>query len=305
MKHKLGTLFRKHPLISIKLFNTLVEPILLYASDFWGILKPPQNNPIENVHLSFCKQLLGVQKQTTNIGVLLELGQVPLSLLAQKNAIKNWVRIVNKIKCNKMIINSHENAILKTLDWPTKIEGKISEIGMRDLFLGRDKETHIKAFQRMKDIFHQESFAKIRNESSKLNMYSHIKNSIGCEEYLNKIENIQERISFSKLRLSNHPLMIEKGRYEKIERNSRYCPFCPGMVEDEIHFLLECKCFTKLRAELFDKICRNIRSFLYHSNTQKFVILMTNSNITQLTAQYSHRALEVRKCLIGKHKNNA
>ena len=36
MKNKLGVFFKKHPLISIKLFNALVQPILLYASDFWG-----------------------------------------------------------------------------------------------------------------------------------------------------------------------------------------------------------------------------------------------------------------------------
>ena len=40
-----------------------------------------------------CKQLLGVQKQTTNIGVLLELGSVPMQLFAVKLAIKNWERI--------------------------------------------------------------------------------------------------------------------------------------------------------------------------------------------------------------------
>ena len=302
MKNKLGVFFKKHPLISIKLFNALVQPILLYASDFWGILKPPQNNPVETVHLSFCKQILGVQKQTTNIGVLLELGQVPLSLSAQKNAIKNWVRIINKIKCNAMVENSHANAVLKKLNWSTKIENRISEIGMRDLFLRRDQETHTKAFQRMKDIFHQESFAKIRNESSKLNMYSHIKNLIGYEKCLNKIENVKERISFSKLRLSNHPLMIEKGRHEKIERNLRYCPFCPGIIENEIHFLLQCKCFTKLRTEIFGNVYRRITS-PYNTNIQNFVILMTDSNITQLTAQYIHRALDVRNFLIEKHKN--
>ena len=100
MKYKLGPLFKNKPLISIKLFNSLVKPILLYAGDFWGILKLPQNNPIENLHLSFCKQLLGVQKQTTNIGVLLELGQVSLPIDAIKNAIKNWVRIASHNKCN-------------------------------------------------------------------------------------------------------------------------------------------------------------------------------------------------------------
>ena len=89
MKNKLGTSFQMYPLISLKLFKSLIEPILLYVSDYWGILKIPDNNPIENVFSSFCKQLLGIQKQTTNIGVLLELGQVPLITLAHKNAIKN------------------------------------------------------------------------------------------------------------------------------------------------------------------------------------------------------------------------
>ena len=49
----------------------MVKPILLYASDFWGCLKLPKNNPIERLHNMFCKQLLGVQKQTNTIGILL------------------------------------------------------------------------------------------------------------------------------------------------------------------------------------------------------------------------------------------
>ena len=39
MKSKLGSSFRKEPLISFKLFRSLIEPILLYGSDFWGVLK--------------------------------------------------------------------------------------------------------------------------------------------------------------------------------------------------------------------------------------------------------------------------
>ena len=88
LKNKMGPCFRKHPLITLKLFRSLIEHILLYASDFWGILKMPTNNPVENVFTSFCKQLLGVQKQTSNNGVLLELGLSPIMILGQKNAIK-------------------------------------------------------------------------------------------------------------------------------------------------------------------------------------------------------------------------
>ena len=112
----------------------MVKPILLYTSDFWGILKLPQNNLIENLHHSFCKQLLGVQKQMTNIGMLLELGQVPLTIDAIKNAIKNWVRIASHNKCNEMIIKSHENAILINLNWSTRIKNTLEEIGMYDAY---------------------------------------------------------------------------------------------------------------------------------------------------------------------------
>ena len=82
LKNKMGITFRKHPTTTIKLFRSLIEPMLLYASDFWGILKMPSNNPIETLFMSFCKQLLGVQKQSMNDGVLLELGQFPLLILA-------------------------------------------------------------------------------------------------------------------------------------------------------------------------------------------------------------------------------
>ena len=52
--------------------------------NFGGALKLPKNNPIGTFYISFCKQLLGVHRQTTNNGVLLELGQVPLSIYAKK-----------------------------------------------------------------------------------------------------------------------------------------------------------------------------------------------------------------------------
>ena len=86
LKTKMGITFRRTPTITIKLFRSLIEPILLYASDFWGALKLPTNNPIETLFMSFCKQLLGVQKQTMNNGVLLELGLFPLHIVAKKKS---------------------------------------------------------------------------------------------------------------------------------------------------------------------------------------------------------------------------
>ena len=70
----------------------------------------PNNNPIENAHIRFCKELLGVQRQTTNIGVLLELGRILIMIYGIKNCIKNWSRIhilgkANETNDNYFIVN--------------------------------------------------------------------------------------------------------------------------------------------------------------------------------------------------------
>ena len=298
MKKKMGQSFRSHPQVTTKLFETLIQPILLYASDFWGILKMPKNNPIENLHMKFCKELLGVQRQTTNVGVLLELGQVPLGIKANKNAIKNWCRITNDPKCNKLVISSYNNAINYNLAWPSRVKDVLSQIGMLDIFNNQDSKAHERAFQRMCDIFHQNSFEEIKKESSKLRTYGVLKTEIGYESYLSQIKDTQVRISLTKFRLSNHNLMIEKGRHQKIEKNLRFCPFCPGKIEDEIHFLMEWQAFKTMLTEIsnWGDIIQQLE------DRDKFIFLLTNQLTTPISASYISRMSNIREFLINKHK---
>ena len=78
----MGISFHTYPQESLLLFDSLIKPILLYGSDFWGCLPAPKNNPIEKMQLMFCKHMLGVHKNTTTEGVLFELGRLPLQLFA-------------------------------------------------------------------------------------------------------------------------------------------------------------------------------------------------------------------------------
>ena len=63
LKNTLGNAFNKNILTTLNLIDALVKPILLFNSDFWGCLKLPKVNPIENLHMMMCKQLLGVQNR--------------------------------------------------------------------------------------------------------------------------------------------------------------------------------------------------------------------------------------------------
>ena len=302
LKNKLGQMFNKYPPITIKLFDTLIKPILLYASDFWGLLKLPKNNPVETLFHSFCKQLLGVQKQTTNIGVILELGVVPLKLYAKKNAIKNWNRIAKLKEANRLVTLSYDNALAQKLTWAVHAQTTLSTMGMMETFISNEKDLHchIKVFQRLKDIFHQEAFAEINEPSSKLRTYGHLKTKIGIESYLNLIPCKKERIAMSKLRLSNHMLMIEKGRHSNINKELRFCPICPNKIEDEMHFVLVCKGFNKQREELFFKINEINTYFQRFSNMEKFKFLLTNNDTLKIVAQYIQQNFELRETVIDR-----
>ena len=177
LRAKMGYYFRKDPITTLKLFNAFIKPILLYMADFWGYLKMPHNNPIENTQMRFLKQLLGVQTQTANIGVLLELGEVPISLHAKKMCIKNWERIKKK-QCNFLVRTSFENATKNGLIWDTRVRDGLREIGLAHIYLQDNTERKMTEFffiQRVTDIFHQNAFADMKREDSKLRTYSRLK----------------------------------------------------------------------------------------------------------------------------------
>ena len=92
-KTVMGTEFNRNVQTTLSILDALIKPILLYCSDFWGYLKLPKDNPISKVHIMACKHILCVQKQTTNVGVLLELGRITLQTYAKRAAIKKWERI--------------------------------------------------------------------------------------------------------------------------------------------------------------------------------------------------------------------
>ena len=88
---------------------------------------------------------------------------------------------------------------------------------------------------------------KVEN-SSKLSFYCTFKEDYQLEKYLTTIKHTNERKTFTRFRISNHKLMIEYGRYQKIPQEERLCMFCQSNeVEDEYHFTMSCEAYTTLR----------------------------------------------------------
>ena len=303
VKGKLGIHFRKYTNHMNVIFRNLIQPILLYCSDFWGCLKPPKNNPIELFYNMFNKQILGVHKKTTTIGVLLELGKTPIQQLAIKFAIKNWERIKEK-GGNDLVCSSYENAKQHSLKWSTSIKDLLSTHGMLDLFTksfpGKKYFINRKLNQVMTDSFNQQGFSEIQKEESKLNYYSTFKTTPGAEKYLNEVKIINHRIALSKFRLSSHKLNIEVGRYTQVPRSERFCPFCADSIEDEKHFLLNCKTYATQRTTLFETIQSITPNFKYYSPDIKLSYLMNREETICRVAKFIYNAVEMRNLLTNE-----
>ena len=300
LKKKMGPTFRTQPSLTIKLFRSLIEPILLYASDLWGVMKLPTSNPIETFFMSFCKQLLGVQKQTTNFGVLLELGLIPLTIWGKKKAIKNWVRIAKGENCSKILKEAYAFAVEENLSWPQNAKDTVSQIGLRQSAIDMDFDLHLQTFQRLSDIFHQQAFENIKRDSSKLRTYSKFKLEPGFEKYLDELH-VKERTALTKLRLSNHLLMIEKGRHLGIDRDQRFCPFCPNIIEDEKHFLIRCPQYRHLRGILLEQVKTVTPQIQNRCDDQKFLNLM--SSFQNPVSRFLLKAMELRDFLLARHRS--
>ena len=75
------------------------------------------------------------------------------------------------------------------------------------------------------------------HHSKKLQFYSLFKHDYKISSYLDLIRNSTNRKDLVKIRISNHKLMIETGRYNQTSRNDRFCPICnSGIIEDDFIF---------------------------------------------------------------------
>ena len=82
-----------------------------------------------------------------------------------------------------------------------------------------------------------------------MRVYRIFKTQYKYESYLDNVTIVKHRINFTRLRISDHNLEIEKGRFRKpyVKPQNRICPLCKKEMEDEIYFLLRCPRYENIR----------------------------------------------------------
>ena len=136
-------------------------------------------------------------------------------------------------------------------NWASLVRQLLMSLGFNEVWLAQgvvNTDVFISVFiQRINDIFVQNWHERLGG-SSRANFYKSISH-FQFQPYLENINVCKYMKSVCKLRMSSHRLAIESGRWVRPVRipiEERKCVYC-DLLEDEFHFVLECKCYTELR----------------------------------------------------------
>ena len=296
-KYKMSKLPKR---LAMKIFNSLITPILLYGSEVWGPFMDYdyltwKSSKIERVHTQFIKRLLGCCIQTSNIMARGEVGARPLLLDIIKRVIGYTISIMKRpnstvhsaftYECENSTNPNFSGYIQKfNLDCPNILEQNKCDI------------TKICC-----DAYDRFWTEQIRN-SSKASSYITFKTTVYFEKYLDLIQNTRFKTSLSRFRLSNHNLMIEKGRHTKptTDPDLRFCYFCKSLVENEKHFLTFCPLYSPQRIYLENVARENCNRYDSLNREEKFIFLMSNENkdIQNALGKFTSTSMYLRDKLV-------
>ena len=307
----------------LSLFDKVIVPILLYASEIWGAYTviPSKSSAQDNIsgycktyfetfYMRFLKYCLGVHRKASNIAVYGELGKTPLSLKVMTRVCKNWLRIMNMDQ-NSLLFNAYkchvEMSETNQSSWLKSVKDTLHAVGLQELW--NDHEMYYGDFPSY--IFKKQITEKFQNQwqqeimrqtdDSKLRTYKLFKNDLKFERYLEVIKNFDIRKNITRLRISAHNLYIETGRHRrpaKVPVNQRLCSLCQN-IEDEYHFVISCKQHNIPRQYFLEKIHNVFVDTASFSDQNLFTFIMKLED-TELISMFE---IFMRDCIAIRQKS--
>ena len=268
-----------------KLYFANVVPVLDYASGVWGYNSYTEGDKIQNRAIRY---FLGVHNKAALLGLEGDIGWSNCKIRQNVNMIKLW---------NRLVLMNNDRLTKKIFEWDQR------------LGIGWSKEI-FEIFQNcgFANIFHDKSVCDVQLINKKLNenrnriwhdlltskpklrTYRKFKNEIMIEKYV-FIDNRKRRSLMTQIRLGILPLNIEMGRFRNQPVEERICQMCEyNLVEDEMHFILNCPAYEDNRTQLYNSI--NCNNFNEMEPEQKFIYMFKNESLK--LCKYVEKSWEVR-----------
>ena len=283
--------------VFIKLFDAKVKPILLYASEVWGMKDIIE---VERVHLLALKRFLNVSKHCSNAVVYGETKRYPLSISCKLRVLKFWLKI-QKLPQTRIVKQAYEKLLYLDRqgkhNWATDIKQLlfINGFGMVWIFhtVGCEKSFLNDLKTRLIHAFEVDWKDRLMNYAHN-NFYSSFKTHITKELYLSEKPLFKPyRDALIKFRLCVSNLDCHRYKFNAIILETKLCPLCKLDKETEIHFMFKCHHLEQLRLEIIPK------KYLKRRNLNTLVILMNSQNDRFNLAKYIYYAFLKRSNMIS------
>ena len=220
----------------LKLFDSMVLPVLLYGSEIWAF---------ENVSLmekmcnKFLKLLLPVRKTTPLYLLYGELGRFPVHISVKLRMIAFWFRLLTgkqsklSLLVYNLLLNDMNNHVYDH-KWLLFVTSILDYAGYTHIWISQCDgitstdvlKIYINAM--LTGQYLQSWYAYIDN-SSKASNYKLFKHTFAFETYITIVEK-KYWCPLIRFRLSNHNLPIETGRWENVQYKTEYVHYAITLI---------------------------------------------------------------------------
>ena len=281
-----------------KLYESSVEPILLYGAGVWGSKEFRILNTVQNKAARF---ILGVQPKACNTATQGDLGWISVFGKQKLEVIRLWTRLnmmsedrttskVFKQNCNKALngVINWENSVMQLL--------KDLDHSLVDLHQVNLKDVKVKLLETEQRNWLNKLWNDNNNEhGNKLRSYRQYKDTLEVEDYVKINVPWYVKSVFAKLRAGCLNLEIETGRFKRPQTplEHRVCKLChKNVIEDEHHFIMCCPLYDNLRDELFNHCANEYVDFKNCNESEKFIYIMKRGDlfiVKQIFKMYNRR----------------
>ncbi|UYV76621.1 SETMAR [Cordylochernes scorpioides] len=264
--------------LSIKLFDTIVRAVLMYAAPLWAT---EHKDLLDNIQDIFIRRFLNLPRYTPGYLIRLETGRISLSVTALKLTLKYWLRVLNMSsdRLPRICFNRTRelsNASGTPIGFIKKLTNLLNNNGSPALVSCDDPETLRSAITGLLKTAADQSIQNDLTGMDKSKLYSHYKDihiSFMTEGYLlgdfpfpvvRLLAQVRILSSFFR---ENHTKMLCG--------EDPICTFCNSKLKNEItHYIFDCSALKEERRTLMLKtgqLCASLPSIIDNMTQNKYI----------------------------------
>ena len=290
------------PELQLRLFDTLVQPVMSYGCQIWGAAYAMHGSPLsaldnslQRIHLNFLRVVSGASNHVPNVVLLHEFKAAPL--------VCHWLRLVLRF-WNRMVGNKHwllhsvfQVNVSKAVHglkncWAAQVLGillKLGEISSLNLDSIPDICSKVIDVDRVVSVLHTQIMQSLfightdprtcpsigAKHCAYMQWFAHADQTAYHPHIKSVTIPSGKHRELMRFRLGCSDIAVNSGRFvarqNRLARADRVCPCCSsGQAEDELHVIFECTAYDIIRSQA------------------RFVGLFSNGNLIDMKTLFCH-----------------